>query len=239
MTRLAEGLRRLIASPARWPLQGPARAAEEARWSYDPASIYCFRCGATAAMEAVSTDGCPFCVGRSLIWDRVIRLGEYADPLDQWIVDMKYRRGWWYGPWFGQHLAAAVGRAITEPCVVCPVPMPRLRRWRRGYNQAFLMAEALGQTRGWPVARLLRRTRYTLPQTAVAPSRRRDNIRGSFAMRAPVELTGWSVCLVDDVKTTGATASNCTRLLREAGAVKVVLAVAAVADPHGGRFRHT
>lgn len=236
MTRLAESLRRLIAAPSRWPLQGPTQAAEEADWSPDPPSTYCFRCGATAAMEAVGTDGCPFCVGRPIAWDRVIRLGEYADPLDQWIVEMKFRRGWWYGPWFGQRLAAAVGRAIPEPCVVCPVPMPRLRRWRRGYNQAFLMAEALGRTRGWPVARLLRRTRYTLPQTAVAPSRRRDNIRGSLAMRAAVDLAGWNVCLVDDVKTSGTTAAACARLLRDAGAEQVVLAVAAVADPQGGGF---
>jgi ComF family protein len=236
---LSGRLRSLLTAPTRWPLHGPTRAAAETGWSHDPPSAYCFRCGATAAVEAVGTDGCPFCVGRRLAWDRVVRLGEYADPLDQWIVEMKFRRGWWYAPWMGIQLAQALGRAIDGPCVVCPVPMPWPRRWRRGYNQAFLMAEALAQARGWPMTRLLRRTRYTAPQTAVAPSRRTDNIRGSFALRSPVDLAGWTLCLVDDVKTTGATASACARLLRDAGAERVILAVAAVADPRGGRFQHT
>ncbi|MCC7203647.1 MAG: ComF family protein, partial [Phycisphaeraceae bacterium] len=111
---------------------------------------------------------------------------------------------------------------------VCPVPMHWMRRWKRGYNQSFLIAEALARQTGYPLVELLRRTRRTPPQTAVTHSMRRANVRGSFAIR-PVDAAGWTIWLVDDVKTTGATARACATLLRQAGAEHVNLAVVAVA----------
>jgi len=90
--------------------------------------------------------------------------------------------------------------------------------------------------RGWPTAPLLRRTRHTHPQTAVAPSQRASNAAGSIAAE-PIDLAGWHVVLVDDVKTTGATLAACARALRSQGAEGVYAAVAAVADPQGQDFR--
>jgi len=121
----------------------------------------------------------------------------------------------------------------SKPVVVCPVPMHWARRIGRGYNQAHLIGSALARDRRWPIARLLKRTRYTPPQTAVGPSRRVANVRQSFAIKR-VDLTGWHVWLVDDVKTSGATLNACARLLRRAGAQQVNAAVVAVAHPRGG-----
>lgn len=239
MNRAARMLRSLLRQPTRWPLAGPQQAARDAGWMPDPPSAYCFRCGATVADEAVKTDGCPFCAGRSLPWQRLIRLHAYTQPLSGWITAMKFAGAWWYAPWLGERLAERLAPVIDGPCIVCPVPMPRLRRWRRGYNQAFLMAEALASVRGWPIERLLCRTRYTAPQTSVAPSRRVANVRGALSMRRPLNLAGWTVCLVDDIKTTGATAGACAAELHKAGAKNIVLAVAAVADPRGRDFKHT
>ena len=83
---------------------------------------------------------------------------------------------------------------------------------------------------------MLRRTRYTHPQTSLPPAKRADNVRESVAARR-VDLSGWHIWLIDDVKTTGATLAACTRLVRRAGASRVFIAVAAVADPHGSDFK--
>ncbi len=142
------------------------------------------------------------------------------------------------GAWMGEQLASAVGEPFdADKLVVCPVPMHWMRRWLRGFNQSALIAEQLAAVRGWRVAPLLQRPRATQPQTSVAPSRRTANIRGSFALLEEVDLTGYEVLLVDDVKTTGATLHACTRLLRQAGARSVCAAVAAVADPRGHDFK--
>lgn len=216
-----------------------AQAGEEAgEWAVDEAEAYCWRCGASAGPGAVSTRGCAFCVNEAVGWDRLTRLGAYAPPLDDWIKRMKFRGQWRWSPWLGDHLAEALVEPI-EPSrlVVCPVPMHWRRRWRRGFNQSALMAERVGERRGWTVAALLRRSRATRPQTSVTPSQRPANVRGSVAMVEPVDLEGWEVLLVDDVKTSGATLGVCSRLLRAAGARSIHVAVAAVADPRGDAFR--
>jgi ComF family protein len=170
-------------------------------------------------------------------WNRVTRLSPYKPPVSDWILAMKFRKSWLWGRWFGERLAERIGEGLDDKrVVVCPVPMFFFRRWVRGYNQAELIAESLAKSRGWPLARLLRRRKYTAPQTSVPVSARKENIKASFAPRR-IDLRGWDVWLVDDVKTTGSTVGACARLLKQMGAVHVNIAVAAVADPHGADFK--
>jgi predicted amidophosphoribosyltransferase len=173
------------------------------------------------------------CAGQKLAWDRVTRLGAYDAPLDAWIKAMKFGRQWDWAAWLGARLSEAMGSPReVERTLVCAVPMPGRRRWRRGYNQAALMADAVAKARGVTRLGVLRRTRYTPPQTRVVPSQRSANIARSFAAR-PIDLRGWEVWLIDDVKTSGSTLSACSRRLKRAGAVSVHVGVAAVADPKG------
>lgn len=198
---------------------------------------YCRRCGATVAAAARTVAGCPFCVDRSIAWDRITRLGPYSEPLDRWIVAMKFGRRWSWGAEFGKWLEQSVGHGLsTERTLVCPVPMHWWRRIRRGYNQAELIADAFARQANLPVASLLRRVRYTRAQTSVPVSQRAQNVRRSFSA-TNVDLTGWTVWLVDDVKTTGATLNACAQLLGKAGAGRIYAAVVAVADPRGADFQ--
>ncbi|MEM8738184.1 MAG: ComF family protein [Planctomycetota bacterium] len=206
-------------------------------WTPDPVDAYCPRCGASAGPGSVTPTGCAFCRDRPIRWDRLTRLAAYDDPMDGWIKAMKFGRQWTWARWLGQRLAEEIGQPLdADRVLICPVPMPWLRRWHRGFNQARLMADALAKARGYPCLDLLRRTRHTAPQTTVAASLRSANVSGSLAAR-PVDLTGHDILLVDDVKTTGATLTACTRLLRQAGARSVHAAVAAVADPRGQHFK--
>lgn len=216
------------------------------QWQPDTADDYCPRCGASAGPGSVMPRGCAYCLKLKFPWQRITRLGFYGEPMDDWIRDLKFHRRWRYGQWMGQRLAdalapppsSAIARAEKKTSggpIVCAVPMHRFRRWHRGYNQADLIARAVAEVHGWRCVPVLKRIRHTPPQTAIAPSRRHDNIRHSFDIE-PIDLTGHDVILVDDVKTTGATLSICTRLLMESGARSVHAAVVAVADPRGQGF---
>lgn len=206
-------------------------AAFNDHWRIDPPGAYCHRCGLSVGPGEATAAGCSGCVNRRIAWDGIVRLSPYADPVRHWIVSMKFAGAWRWAAWFGDELARVIDHPKqSRPVAVCPVPMHWGRRIRRGYNQAHLMALSLGRSHGWPVFELISRVRYTPPQTAAALSGRAANMRRAFGAK-PVDLTGWHLWLVDDVKTTGSTLTACARLLRKAGADRVDVAVAAVTDP--------
>lgn len=212
-----------------------AEAVARTDWIPDPPGHYCPRCGATAAREAITITGCPHCRGHRIAWHGIWRLGPYKPPLSKWIVAYKFHRAWAWGPWFGSQLAMRT--PFSPRTLVVPVPLHWRRRALRGYDQALLIAHAFAAAKQLPVARLLRRRRATKPQTALHNHEKRlRNVRGAFSIQ-PIDLTGWSVWLIDDVKTTGSTARACTHLLRRAGAEQIYIAAAAVADPKHTDFQ--
>jgi ComF family protein len=129
-------------------------------------------------------------------------------------------------------LTAASARALLAPgAVLVPVPLHPRRRRERGFNQAELLAQELSRrTRLEIAAAALVRRRPTAPQTGLSAAERRANVRGAFAVRRRAQVAGRVVVLVDDVLTTGATATACARTLSAAGASEVrLLTVARVA----------
>jgi ComF family protein len=116
--------------------------------------------------------------------------------------------------------------------VVVPVPLHKAKRRQRGFNQAELIARTAiksysGRERLQLVPDLLLRTRETSSQIGLTSHQRRANLRGAFAVGCGSEITGREVILVDDVYTTGSTATECARVLRRAGARKVWVATVA------------
>ncbi|MCF6290474.1 MAG: ComF family protein [Desulfobacterales bacterium] len=119
---------------------------------------------------------------------------------------------------------------LLRPDLIVPVPLHPRRLKERGFNQALLLARAFFPARRHRiVAALLQRKRYTPPQTTLSGPARRKNVRSAFRVKAPAQLVGQTVLLVDDVYTTGATVDECARVLVRAGARKVeVLTLARV-----------
>jgi ComF family protein len=128
------------------------------------------------------------------------------------------------------------GRKLLSDCdVIVPVPLHRFRLWQRRFNQAAVLAKSLAQSSLKPWAHdVLVRDRSTRPQVGLAASERHKNLRNAFSV--PPEqvggIAGKRVLLVDDVRTTGATAAACAVVLRDAGAAQVdVLSFALVLEP--------
>jgi ComF family protein len=189
----------------------------------------CPRCAFTVGPFANVTGGCVSCRRESFAFEAVLRLGPYDGLLRDVVLRLKQPGS--------EALAEVVGelwgsvrrdalRAMAVDLIV-PVPLHWWRRWRRGYNQSAALARGLASILGLPVSFCLRRTRNTPQQTRQVASARRDNVRGAFRARRSSRLKGRSVLLVDDVLTTGSTASEAARALRDAGASRVVIATLA------------
>ncbi len=113
---------------------------------------------------------------------------------------------------------------------VVPVPLHWRKRWQRGFNQAELLARSVARQRRVPLIDALRRKRSTAVQATLASAGRRRNVAGAFEMRRRADVAGKQILLIDDVMTTGATASACASVLKRAGAQSVSLVTLARVD---------
>lgn len=113
-----------------------------------------------------------------------------------------------------------------------PVPLHRNRRRQRGFNQAELLVAEVARLRKIPLGvKNCVRVRDTSPQTGLRAAERRRNVAGAFDVPQPERVRGRRVLLIDDVLTTGATASACAEAIRKAGAKGVWVATLARAHP--------
>ena len=138
-------------------------------------------------------------------------------------------------------LAPWMARAVREAgdAVLMPVPLGTKRLRERGYNQAQVLAMLVGRLTGLPVREGLARVRETKRQSSLGSVRERQrNLRDAFALRQDFICPDKPIVLVDDVRTSGATALACARALREqGGAADVRLLCAAIAPGAGKTVR--
>lgn len=126
-------------------------------------------------------------------------------------------------------LASGMADALTDRSFdfLVPVPLHKRRLLERGVNQSRLLADALSDRTGIPVAEPLERVIYHVPQSRLTDRRKRGaNVKGVFRCKGNVK--GKKLLLIDDVRTTGSTAAECARMLATAGAAQVSLCVCAV-----------
>jgi len=193
---------------------------------------YCRRCGRQVSRYGIVQNRCGGCFDKELVYDGLCQAGSYDGLLKQMLLALKFLDKVelldYLGPVFRQAFVAA-GFADKIDMLV-PVPLHWRRRFRRGFNQSFLLAQYLKGDCPL-ISEDLVRIRYTPHQWQMqTDSQRRRNVRGAFAVREGHPFAGKAVCLVDDITASGATLEECARTLKQAGAAAVYTAVAAVAE---------
>jgi ComF family protein len=199
-----------------------------------------------AETDADGQRRCPVCRRVERPFAQAVTYGSYDGGLRELIHLLKYN---------GVRPAAAVlGRMLAEALtalepafeqtrfargmfdearvLVIPVPLHKTKRRQRGFNQSELIARSALKLHSLSerlqlAPDLLLRTRDTKSQIGLTSHQRRENLRGAFAVARAAEVTGRDLLLVDDVYTTGTTATECARVLRRAGARNVWVATVA------------
>lgn len=175
---------------------------------------------------------CNACQEMQPLFDRAVAFGAYDGELRELIHLLKYEQVLPAARVLGEMLAQAIAKLdLTQRVLVIPVPLHGSKRRERGFNQAELIAhaaiKALPKAAVESSAKTLVRVRPTISQIGLTRPQRRENMRGAFSVAHPSKVSGRSILLVDDVLTTGTTASECARVLRKAGAEKVWVATVA------------
>ncbi len=166
---------------------------------------------------------CENCDTSSLLTGLRVAASYEANPeLARAVKQLKYR--------FSEPLADALGEILarsvrqtnyTGERIITFVPLHLKRQRWRGFNQAELLARAVGHKLKLPVEDLLTRVRNTPPQAKLDRTTRLTNLKDAFAVQSNLKLQGKTILLVDDVASTGASLAECARVLRAAGAKSV------------------
>lgn len=178
---------------------------------------------------------CGACRAEPPAFDVTLVAADYAMPLDQLVLQLKFGHRLALATLFARLLRDAVLEqpGFTLPALLCPVPLGRRRLAERGYNQALEIARPLARSLGVALhPRLVCRVHETAAQSSVAPEQRRQNIAGAFAIPDPALVQGRHIGVVDDVMTSGRTLDELAATLKRHGAARVSNLVFARTPPH-------
>lgn len=156
----------------------------------------------------------------------------YKDDMRQSLLRFKFHGRRSYGKSYGRLLAMKLQKMGWEDTdILSWIPISSRRKFRRGYDQTYLVAKEVALELGIPLTPVVKKIRHTKPQSGMGDAaHRRANILGAYRVLDPDCVKGKRILLLDDIVTTGATASECARVLLTAGAKEVKLATVAVAS---------
>lgn len=191
----------------------------------------CRKCGRPLRLMVEENDICRQCNEQHYYFSKAGAVGLYEGALREYLSEFKYR----YRPDLGEALGmllvewVKLNREYQKNDFIIPVPIHRQKLELRGYNQAELLANPLQSYLGIKVRNdIIIRDKVTESQNSLSKENRFSNIANAFRVVNTQGLAGASVLLVDDILTTGATASETARVLLRAGALTVKVLTLAV-----------
>lgn len=193
----------------------------------------CMKCGRPVASE--EEEYCAECgLGTDRGWEQGRSLYPYYGALGPALRLVKKDGRTEYTRFFAKALKEAQGQFIYRmaPECIVPVPLHPLKQRLRGFNQAELLAEALGKEINLPVRLLLKKIKHTKEQKSLSKYQRMRNVADAFevdeeTLKGNVPKT---VLLLDDVNTTGSTLTACAKALKAAGVKRIAFLSVCVAE---------
>jgi predicted amidophosphoribosyltransferase len=207
----------LVAPPACWACRGPLRRGGAALCAPCAGSLPWL--GGSVCPRCALPSHCGRCPAAGAAWDTAFAPLAHEGAARALVAALKFQGAVGLAGQMAAHIALGAPRGLLEGRVLVPVPAHPRRRRSRGFDQAELLAGALGAARGLRVSHVLRRSGPVVRQVGAS---RQTRLRAagfevSAGSRVPLR-----VALVDDVHTTGATLAACAASLRDAGARSVV-----------------
>jgi len=184
---------------------------------------WCARCNMPFAFDRGPKAICANCLAQPPLHHGILAAVAYGDMARALVLKLKYGGRTGYAETAAQHMRRLLPSDID---LLVPVPLHRWRLWSRGFNQAALIARAVGRHAGIPTdLSTLRRPRATPVLRGLGRRARAKAVQHAFALApgAKKQLAGRSIGLIDDIYTSGATTDACIRQLMQGGARKVTV----------------
>ena len=157
--------------------------------------------------------------------DGMVCIGQYKDTLKNSLKRFKFSNKPSYYRGFGKLLALKIQNTIQFDRIdlIVPVPLHKNRQRKRGYNQSELIAKYTANQLGIPLKNnVLIKISESKSQSTLSRNERLLNVQGSFNAVNTEAVNNKNILIVDDIITTGSTVNQCSKALKEAGAISVI-----------------
>ncbi|HOH47242.1 MAG TPA: ComF family protein [Candidatus Cloacimonadota bacterium] len=189
-----------------------------------PEGEHCRKCG-----SPVKGSYCEACADFHYSFKLCRSAYQYGDVVKQLVHALKYEELLGAGDILAEGMQeyCSTHKSFEDYDAVIPVPLHRVRKRERGYNQSEHLARKLASRLGIPCSNAVTRPHYTSSQTRLGRTERSKNLSGAFRVRNPKSIRDKKIILVDDVFTTGSTVNEISKLLLDNGAKQVAVMTAA------------
>ncbi|MCP5369284.1 MAG: ComF family protein [Rickettsiaceae bacterium] len=185
---------------------------------------YCAKCGTPFEFEIKNKLFCGKCLINPPQYALARALLKFDFQSKKLIHNFKYNDSTISARLFAKLLVVRYQADLSDIDIIVPVPMYRLKRIFRHYNPAQILAIELGKRLNMPVIQdLLIKIKWTKAQTKLSKKERETNLRGSIICNTRYNLSGKTILLVDDMRTTGATTDHCIKELKKRDAEQIKL----------------
>ncbi len=183
---------------------------------------YCKICGFKFGISCIEEVLCGSCIARPPKFDNARSLFKFDEHSKKLVHHFKYYDKTELGKIFASLIWRRYGEEFAKIDFIVPVPMHKLKRLFRMYNQAQILGLYISKVSGKSmIPDLLVKFKWTKSQTSLRAKERKKNLSGSLRINPKYSVGGKKILLVDDVRTTGATLSECSQILKKAGAESV------------------
>lgn len=163
-------------------------------------------------------------------FDVLICAYKYKGIIRSKILQYKFKNKKYLYASLSERLIELLNMYSNEIDIIIPVPIHFIRSFNRGYNQSFLIARFIAKKMAKELKNnILKKIRNNKPQSLLTANKRKNNVCNAYKVVRTDDIKGKTILLIDDIYTTGATVNECSKVLKENGAKKIIVATVAKA----------
>jgi ComF family protein len=184
----------------------------------------CFICSNPFSYDPIIENPvCANCLSSEIFYEKIYTLYNYKTATKELIKKFKYNDQYFIGEFFAKKMVDSYSLELSSCDIIIPVPMNRMKRMIRFYNQTEVFADYLSYLINLNIQKnILYKKTWKSSQVGYSKIARMENIKNSFEINNPKLIENKKIGLIDDVITTGATVNECSRILKKKGASSVV-----------------